>query len=396
MTIRALTQRRLETLKPDVVRREIPDGLLPGLYLTTQPTGGKSWSVRFRVNGTPKKLTLGSWPAVSLAKARELARDAMLAATPAREHKAARDRAEAAAVNTFRNIAEAYLTREGQKLRTLAVRKDLLKRLVYPRLGSKQIDDVHRGDIVALLDQVEDECGPRQADVVLALVGRITRWHAVRDKNFCSPLVGGLSRYSPKEHKRTRILNDDELRALWRACETTPGQFSSLIRFLLLSAARRNEAAGMRWTEIDGDGWLLPAARNKVKVDLLRPLSRAAKAVLDELPRTEGCDYAFSADGKHPFANFSRPKALLDAESGVVNWRLHDLRRTSRSLMSRAGVPSDHAERALGYILPGVRGVYDRHRYHNEMLAAYEKLAMQIELILHPTDNVLQLRTNRS
>jgi integrase len=120
---------------------------------------------------------------------------------------------------------------------------------------------------------------------------------------------------------------------------------------------------------------------------LRRPLSRAAQAVLDELPRVEGCDYAFSADGKHPFTNFSRPKARLDAASGVVNWRLHDLRRTGRSLMGRAGVSSDHAERALGHVLPGARSVYNRHRYHDEMLAAYEKLATQIELILHPTDN---------
>jgi integrase len=74
-------------------------------------------------------------------------------------------------------------------------------------------------------------------------------------------------------------------------------------------------------------------------------------------------------------SDFTRLKAKLDAASGVSDWRIHDLRRTSRSLMSRAGVPNDHAERCLGHVIGGVRGVYDRHSFRDEMADAYEKLS---------------------
>ena len=90
-------------------------------------------------------------------------------------------------------------------------------------------------------------------------------------------------------------------------------------------------------------------------------------------------------------AGFSKLKARLDRISGVTDWRLHDLRRTARSLMSRAGVSSDHAERCLGHIMSGVRGVYDRHQYRREKLHAFEALASLIESIVSPTPNVTPL-----
>ena len=123
------------------------------------------------------------------------------------------------------------------------------------------------------------------ADVTLAVLRRVFHWHALRSDEFRSPIVRGMSRWSTKEHRRTRILDDDELRRLWAA--TADGQpFSNLIRFLLLTTARRGEAAGMRWDEVDATGvWTLPASRSKTKVEVVRPLSRAAQAVLAAQPR---------------------------------------------------------------------------------------------------------------
>jgi len=83
-------------------------------------------------------------------------------------------------------------------------------------------------------------------------------------------------------------------------------------------------------------------------------------------------------------ASFSWPKRKLDTASGVTGWRLHDLRRTARSLLSRAGVNPDVAERCLGHAIPGVRGIYDRHRYIDEMRHAFEALAAQLDRIVHP------------
>src|SRR5262249_4052319 len=151
------------------------------------------------------------------------------------------------------------------------------------------------------------------------------------------------------------------------AADETAGPFGHYVQFLLLTAARRNEAAHMRWSEVVGSDWTLPAHRNKTKVDLVRPLSAAAQAVLAKVGKLRIADgeYVFSATGNR-LGGLSRRKAEVDNFSGVTGWTLHDLRRTARSLMSRAGVTSDHAEQCLGHVIPGVRGTYDRHSYHKE------------------------------
>src|SRR6516162_4872242 len=123
---------------------------------------------------------------------------------------------------------------------------------------------------------------------------------------------------------RDRILTDDELRKVWR---TTNGLYGAYVCFLLLTAARRNEASEMTWAEIEGGDWTLPAARNKTKVDLVRPLSRAARAIIDALPRRG--DFVFTTDGLKPMANSTRAKHRLDDASGTKGWTLHDLRRAA-------------------------------------------------------------------
>ena len=118
-------------------------------------------------------------------------------------------------------------------------------------------------------------------------------------------------------------------------------------------------------------------------------------AILAKTPRIAGSDFVFTADGRR-LGGMTHRKAEIDKASGVTNWTIHDLRRTARSLMSRAGVSSDHAERCLGHVIGGVAGVYDRHRYSDEMLLAYEKLATLIEHIVNPVANVVPLAEARS
>jgi integrase len=129
--------------------------------------------------------------------------------------------------------------------------------------------------------------------------------------------------------------------------------------------------------------------------DLVRPLSKAA---IEAMPKVEGCKYVFTYDGRRPLTGFSKPKQRFDERvvevlgEPIPNWTLHDLRRTARSLMSRAQVPERHAEQCLGHVITGVQGIYDRHKYIKEMLAAYEALARQIEVIVNPpTGNVVAL-----
>jgi integrase len=146
--------------------------------------------------------------------------------------------------------------------------------------------------------------------------------------------------------------------------------------------------------------------RNKTKVDLLRPLSKAAVAVL---PADDGCKYVFSTDGKNPISGWSKFKVAFDkavlAElrkqdpeaKALPDWTLHDLRRTARTLMSRAGVNTDIAERCLGHVIGGVRGVYDRYEYRDEKAAAYEALANLIARIVNPpAGNVEAIEEHRT
>jgi integrase len=230
------------------------------------------------------------------------------------------------------------------------------------------------------------------AHSTLAVVRRIMGWHATRDEDYLSPIVRGMGRIKPAERARSRILSDDELRSLWKTAEEHGDPFGAFIRFLLLTTARRDEARELTWAEIQGDMWTLPAARNKTKLDLVRPLSRAAMVLVEAQPRIDDCPFTFTITGKRPLSSLSRLKRELDAAAGVSTWTIHDLRRTARSLMSRAGVNSDHAERCLGHVIGGVRGTYDRHEYLDEKRHAFEALAAQIERIVNPVENVVPMR----
>src|SRR5262245_21706108 len=383
---RKLTAKTIESLKPGPQRREISDGG-SGLYLVLQPSGHRSWALRYRFNGTPAKLTLGPWPRLTLAAARKGAADALHELAqghdPATARADAKLKAAAAQTNTLAAVVAEYLKREGGKLRTLDQRVSTLNRLILPVLGARPVADIKRSEIVRLLDGIEDRSGQRMADVALAVLRRIMAWHATRSDDFVPPFVRGMSRQNAAEHRRARILHDDELRRLWAA--TADGQpFSNLVRLLLLTAARRNEAARMRWAEVAGGVWTLPASRSKTKTEIVRPLSKAAQTVLAAQPHDS--EWVFSTTGIGPLKQFSAPKAKLDAAATLAGYRLHDLRRTARSLLSRAGVNPDIAERCLGHALPVIRATYDRHRYLDEMAHAFEALAALIERIANPPD----------
>ena len=388
---KALTTKAVENLRPGPVRREIADSV-PGLYLVVQPSGRRRFCLRYRIHGRSRKLTLAA--GLTLAAARKVAGDAALdierGDDPADARKAARQQAAAARADTVLAVCMAYQTREGGKLRTAGKRLQLLERHVFPTLGARPIGSVRRGEIVKLLDTIEDRAGSRTSDIALALLRRIMRWHALRDDSFNSPIVAGMARHGIAEHARSRVLDDAELRAIWKAAGDA-GTFGALIRFLLLTACRRSEAAGLPWGEIIDGVWHLPPGRNKTKQPLARPLSGTALALLAARPRLAGVPYVFTV-GAGPWTSFSAPKKLLDAASGATGWRLHDLRRTARTLLSRAGVTADIAEMYLGHVLPTIRRTYDRHAYESELRHAAEALASVIQRIVAPRANIVPLR----
>jgi integrase len=265
-----------------------------------------------------------------------------------------------------------------------------------------------------MLDEIEDESGPVMADRTLAYVRKAFNWYAIRDDKFLSPIVPGMRETSSKG--RERILADDEIRDLWAALESlsdVPACYPRFVKTLLLTATRRNESANMHSAEHDGDLWTIPGARYKrlpkhKDKDHVIPLSAAVRELIAEKP--EGANgnswFVFSTTGgAKAFSGFSKAKAALDdaiaairEEAGrppMERWTLHDLRRTARTLMSRAKIEPDHAERALGHIIGGVRGVYDKFEYLDEKRAAFEALAALAERILNPAANVEELAARR-
>jgi integrase len=361
-----------------------------GLMVTAR--GARSWVVQYRAAGISRRMTIDG--KLSLAAAEQQAKRLQGEIAHGGDPVDERRKERALQTNTLHAVANEYFRREGKKLRSRDEREAIFRRYIYQRLGARPIDSIKRSEIVRLLDYVEDNHGPTAAHHALAALRRLMNWHASRD-DFLSPVVRGMGRVKPKETAQSRILTDDELRKIWVASGERNGAFPAYVKFLLLTAARRREAARMEWKEIDGADWVLPAARNKTKVELVRPLSKAALDLLAKLRKFEGGTFVFTSDGRRALGGFSKAKKAFDEQCDVTGWTLHDLRRTARSLMSRAGINADIAERGLGHVIGGVRGTYDRHTYHAEMRHAFEALAAQIERIINPQENVLPMQGKR-
>jgi integrase len=367
-----ISKRTVDNLRPG---DSIADLAVRGFTARCLPSGAISYDLRYRTaTGERRRLSLGIHGAVTADQARAIAEKRLDDLARDRDPAVERQRQRTTTVNA---VLDNYVGRVLGTKRSKPAQISAFDRLVRPEIGTRSIYDLRRADIARLLDSIEDSSGRVMADRTLDYLRGCFNWQQSRDDNFLSPIIRSMARTTTKELARDRTLTDDEIRAVWKATEH--GTFGALIRFLLLTAARRDEARMMTWQEINGSDWALPAMRNKVAAELVRPLSQAARDVLDTLPRKS--DYVFA--GRHGAINSrAKSKERLDRESGVTGWRIHDLRRTGRSLMSRAGVPSDHAELCLGHVLPGIRATYDRHSYLDEKREAFEKLAATIRTIV--------------
>jgi integrase len=369
-----ISKRTVDKLRPG---ESIADLDVRGFSARRLPSGAISYDLRYRTaTGERRRLSLGVHGRITPDQARAIAEKRLDDIAQDRDPATERQRQRATTVNA---VLDNYIARVLGSKRSKPAQVSAFDRLVRPEIGTRSIYDLRRADIARLMDRIEDSSGPVAADRTLAYLRAAFHWQQSRDDDFLSPIIRGMERTSIKELARDRVLTDDEIRAIWQA--TDRGTFGTLVRFLLLTAARRDEARLMTWDEIDGTTWTLPPARNKTKVELVRPLSKSVLAIIKSLPSRNA--YVFGGRGDVAINGKDRSKKRLDLDSGVTGWRLHDLRRTARSLMSRAGVPSDHAELCLGHVLTGVRGTYDRHAYQAEKAAAFEKLADLVAEIVH-------------
>jgi len=384
------------------------DDKLTGFGLMVTAKGHRTFVVQYRTDGRSKRMHLK--PNLSAKDARTEAKkllelvakgqdpiaDKQAAATTARRARAARPDTFAAIVDEY--FKRGVFKRDGSKLRTLDDRRAVLDRLVIPAFGKRPISDIKRRDITGLLDRIADENGPIMARLVLAYIRKVMNWHAARS-DFNTPIIPGMGPLGSTQ--RDRILSDDELKAVWSATEAVEGfVFGTFVRFLLLTATRRSEAAAMTRDELPdargekvGERWVIPSARYKTNKELVIPLSMAAQSALEVLP--ELGKFIFTTDGQRPIAGFSKSKHAFDKkvlaalrtqdpQAKLARWTLHDLRRTAHSLMSRAGIPPEVAERCLGHTVAGARDTYDRDAFYAEMKHAFEALAGQIDRIVIP------------
>jgi integrase len=396
MKLRNLTDFAVTKAKPKPVAYEISDGGQRGLRLAVHPTGQKSWVVRYRhpVSGRSRKMTLQ--PGLGLAQARKLAADAMFQVAqgidPIDGRRAEKQAAAAAVEGTLHAIAKQYLDIAASKLRSRDQYESVLKRHILPRLGERQVAELKRSEIVAALDKIETESGPSASDMALAVLSTTLSWYEKRSDAFRSPIIKGMRRVKASEAARDRVLSDDEIRAVWQAAsDERIGLYGQVIKFMILTGARRSEAAGLRRTEIEtvrDNGsdivvWRLPASRSKNKREVVRPVSAAALAIIEDQPQIGDCDFAFSLDGNRAMSmNRDGSKKLLDEIAAVENWVLHDLRRVHRSLLSRCHVPFEVAERLLGHAQPLIAKTYDRHSHLPAMLEAVQRVGGEIERIV--------------
>jgi integrase len=391
MSRKSLSDIGVSNLKPRAQRYAFPDPELRGHYVRVAPSGAKTFAVVARdPQGKQVWASIGPSDTLKVEEARERARRALQrirGGLPPFEEAPTKPA-------TFEEVAASWMKRhvEAKGLRSKAEMERCLKVYVLPDWRDRGFVSIRRGDITALLDKIEDDRGPRQADVVLGILRGIANWYAARHDDYASPFTKGMKRQP--QTRRERILSDDELRAVWWQAERA-GTFGAIVRMALLTGQRREKIATMRWADLSGDVWSIPAsARGKGAGGSLK-LPPAAVTVINSRPRMVGNPYVFAGRGNNAFNGFSKCKAAFDdalpkiknaegEEVAIANWTLHDLRRTARSLMSRVGVRPDIAERVLGHVIAGVEGIYDRHRYDEEKALALDRLASMIALILNP------------
>jgi len=408
-----LTARSLEALRaaPAGQRYEIMDAATPGLGVRVTDRGKLTFVLvaRYPKGNNPTRREIAEVGAISLEKAREKARgwlDLIKAGIdPKVEDERLRQAELRAQLHTFAAVSEEWFKRHVAKQRTARKTERVVRRELFPALGDRPITQITRAEVADLLRRIIDRSASRMAELVYQHLRSIFSW--AENEGTYGLVAAPTDKIKPKlffgERKpRTRVLNDTEITAFWRACERLGYPFGPLFQLLLLTGCRETEIGSASWSEIGPDGNLLtvPAARFKSEIQHLVPLSAEAKAIVEAVPmRGVRGDFIFTTTGgETPVANYGKAKARLDrymaTEFGhpVDHFVLHDLRRTARTRLSSLRVPFEVAEMVIGHGRRGMARVYDQHDHLDEMREALEEWATRLRSIVDPPPpNVVQL-----
>lgn len=375
------------------------DDGLPGFGLRCFPNGKRSWLCQYRTReGVTRRQSLGSAETVKYAKAHEAAEKYLASAKTGGDAvgEAKQAKVERSNAIALGELVERYLAHQKTRLRPRSY-EELRRHLAAPKEGSapkprhgraldiapllkKPATKVTRRDVVELLEGIA-AVAPVQANRVRASLSALFSWGMRTGRVEVNPV--GATFWPAQEKPRERVLSDKELTLIWQ-CTSGDADHDRIVRLLLLTGARREEIAGMAWSELtlhdDGSAtWLLPTSRAKNKRAL--ELALPVLAVSQLSPRRKGRELVFG-DGAGSFSGWSRCKERLDARIAKANaaaisgWTLHDLRRTFVTRLNDLGV-EPHIIEALvnhagGIARAGVAGIYNRSAYSSQKAAALQ------------------------
>lgn len=393
-----LTDLSLKNLKPKAERYEVWEEGRHGFGVRVTPKGHKSFIFMYRFGGKARRLTLGHYPAMSLAKARQEHADArtLLEGGVDPGAKAVSEREEQRKAPTIADLAQEYLEKWAKvRKRERSIREDkrILDKDVLPAWGTFKALDITRRDVINLLDEIVDRGAPIMANRTLAVIRKMFNFAVTRDIVPVSP-CGGVQAPAP-EQQRDRILTNDEIRALWQGLEAAKmAEGTKLaLKLQLVTAQRKGEVVSAAWEEIDmAEGWwTIPGEKSKNNLPHRVPLSplavelfQAAKFFAGDSPWV----FPSPRGGKH-----ITPEAIDHAlrrpgpEALGFAFVPHDLRRTAASLMTGMGIPRLVVSKILNHVERGVIRVYDRHTYDNEKQRALEKWSRKLKSIIGLRDD---------
>jgi integrase len=398
----------IERMQPKATRQEVPDSVTSGLYFIVQPSGVKSWAVRYRFDRKPCKLTLGRYPAVELGVARDRAK-AALEEVDKGNNPALRKRATRLAHVWGRGAADAEvadikaedLTRESPvgdvwkgylKVHlipeatgsSVARFRGIFEKRILPKWRARPIAGMVKADALTVIDAALLR-GQSAKNSTITVLSSFFNWCMDRNLIEHSP-VERVKKIKMKSRKRK--LSDSEIRIFWQGCDALgsaievpkkkkpAAQFGPMFQLLLLTGARRTEVAEMTRDEVNFKNrtWTIPGKRTKTKEEHQVYLCDTAIAILKALPRVLGSRYFFSTTGKSPSSGFSKAKKQLNKLALLPHYTLHDLRRSFDTGCARIGIRNEVIERCLNHSL----GVYNRHDYEKEMADAWTKWGVHV------------------
>jgi integrase len=402
-----LTDRFIKSRKPGAPgkRDDYHDAIVPGMALRVTDTGHKSFVLITRFPSHPLRPTrraLGDYGKITLDQAREKARIwlGLIAKGIDPAAQEARERAEAQRrqVNSFAAVAGEFLDRHASQLRKSVEARRIIEGEFVKRWGARPITDIMPEEVAAAIRAIVKRGAPYQAHNALGYIRRLFSW-AIGTHEF-GITTSPVERLKPgdligKREARDRTLSNDELQRVWKAADAMGYPYAPVFKMLILTGQREREVADMRWSEVDLGRrlWTIPSERMKGGRVPEVPLSPAAVALIEVLPRFAGdCVFTTTAGAK-PVNGFAKAKVRIDNLSGVSGWVIHDLRRSVRTHLSALPVEDLVRELVIAHARPGLHRVYDQYAYEAEKRRCLDLWERRLMSIIEPAsgENVVSM-----